>query len=184
MLISVFGSSCPVEGHPLYEEGRRLGALLGQRGWQVATGGYNGLMAAVSQGAAEAGGSVLGVTCQRFARRGLQANRWVQKEIQFSTLAERLLFLIGQCDAAVALSGGVGTLSEVSLAWSLIQSREVPARPLVLVGPCWSSTVQAFLQAAEGLIRPVDQLLVTLCPTPEEAVTQLDRCAGRAERSI
>ncbi len=182
MLVSVFGSSRPVEGSPLYEEGRRLGVLLGQRGWQVATGGYNGLMAAVSQGVAEAGGAVLGVTCQPFTQAGLQANRWVQKEIRFSTLAERLHFLVSQCDAAVALSGGIGTLSEVSLAWSLVQSREMPARPLLLIGPSWRTALQAFFQATEGLIRPEDQLLLTLCPTPEEALAQLDRYATRAGR--
>jgi len=146
MLISVFGSSCPVEGHPLYEEGRRLGALLGQRGWQVATGGYNGLMAAVSQGAAEAGGSVLGVTCRTFGRAGLQGNRWVQKEIQFSTLVERMCFLIRSCDAAVALNGGIGTLSEVSLAWSLMQSGEIPARPVLLVGPLGPASCRYFFR--------------------------------------
>ncbi|MGD0574829.1 MAG: LOG family protein [Anaerolineales bacterium] len=183
MLVSVFGSSHPLEGSPLYEEGRRLGGLLGQRGWQVATGGYNGLMAAVSQGVAEAGGQVLGVTCQLYAQAGLRANRWVQKEICLPTLEERLHFLVSRCDAAVALSGGIGTLSEVALTWSLVQAGAVPPRPLLLVGPSWKRILEAFFQESADLIRPEERLLLTLCQTPEAALGHLEGYAARAGRS-
>lgn len=183
MLISVFGSARPLGGSALYEEGRRLGALLGQRGWQVATDGYNGLMAAVSQGVAECGGQVLGALSQPFAPAGFRANRWVQKEIRFPTPEERRHFLVSQCDAALALSGGFGTLSEVPLPWSLLQNKVIAPRPLLLVGPSWRAVPQAFFQATAGLVRAEDQLLPTLCQTAEEALAQLDGLAARAGQS-
>jgi predicted Rossmann-fold nucleotide-binding protein len=140
-------------------------------------------MAAVSQGVAEAGGQVLGVTCQHFAQAGLQANRWVQKEICFPTPEERQHFLVSQCDAAVALSGGIGTLSEVALAWSLVQAKGIPPRPLLLVGPTWKRMLEAFFQETDDLIRPEDRLLLTLCQTPEAALGHLESYAARAGRS-
>ncbi len=63
MNITVFGGAQPKEGTPAYEEARELGALLAQRGHAVLTGGYMGTMEAVSRGACEAGGHVIGVTC-------------------------------------------------------------------------------------------------------------------------
>jgi uncharacterized protein (TIGR00730 family) len=182
MLVTVLGSSYPAEGSPLYEEGRHLGRLLGQRGWQVATGGYNGVMAAVSQGAAEAGSLVLGATCRCFEAAGQRANRWVQEEVGFATLEERIRFLVSGCDGVIALSGGIGTLSEVALAWSLIQAKEISPRPLLLVGPSWASVLEAFFRVSNDLVRPEDRLLLTLCATPEEALRHLDRRAAGAAR--
>ncbi len=63
MNITVFGGAQPKEGTPAYEEARTLGTLLAQRGHTVLTGGYMGTMEAVSRGACEAGGHVIGVTC-------------------------------------------------------------------------------------------------------------------------
>jgi hypothetical protein len=62
MRISVFGGSQPKEGDAAYLEGIELGKLLAERGHIVLTGGYIGVMEAVSRGAREAGGHVIGVT--------------------------------------------------------------------------------------------------------------------------
>ena len=78
MNISVFGGAQPQPFSPEYEEARLLGELLAQRGHTVMTGGYIGVMEAVSRGAHEAGGHVIGVTCEDIeAWRGVKANQWV-----------------------------------------------------------------------------------------------------------
>ncbi|MEJ5198439.1 MAG: DNA-binding protein, partial [Anaerolineae bacterium] len=64
--IAVFGSSRREEESALYREAYELGRVLAGAGYAVLTGGYNGSMAAVSRGAAEAGGRVIGVTCAIF----------------------------------------------------------------------------------------------------------------------
>ena len=53
--ISVFGSAAPLPNTADYEAARTVGRLLAQAGFAVQTGGYSGVMAAASQGAAEAG---------------------------------------------------------------------------------------------------------------------------------
>ena len=161
-IISVFGGSSPQPGSAAYHEAMQMGRLLAQAGYTVATGGYNGVMAAVSCGATEVGGHVIGVTCNLLEswREGLAANSWVKQEIKFGSLRERLYHLVSFCDAAVALGGGIGTLSEVSLMWSLMQTNEIPRKPLVLVGPLWRKSLSEFLQHAEAYVGETDKTLL------------------------
>ena len=95
MKISVFGGSQPQEGSDTYAEARELGRLLAQAGHTVLTGGYIGTMEAVSRGASEAGGHVIGVTCAQIENwRRVTANKWVKEEWKRESLMERLEDLI------------------------------------------------------------------------------------------
>ena len=60
--ITVFGSSRCKEGDSEYEFAESVGSLIGKYGHNVATGGYQGTMEAVSKGAAKQGVTVTGVT--------------------------------------------------------------------------------------------------------------------------
>src|SRR5215475_14919834 len=112
MRVTVFGGSEPKEGSAAYAEAMELVKLLAEHGHTVLTGGYIGVMEAVSRGAREAGGHVIGVTCEEIeAWRHIKANAWVMEEIRKKTLVERLHALIHESDAALALSGGAGTLT-------------------------------------------------------------------------
>ena len=168
-VIAVFGSSAPAPDSEDYEEARRLGQQLAEAGFVVATGGYGGTMAAVSQGAAGAGGHVIGVTSGHMERyRPMPANEWVAEEIRFESQRDRLVHLVMNNDAMIALPGGIGTLSEVALAWSLLQTGEISARPLVLLGPTWRETIRVYVQAET--IRPRDLDLIYLATSAETAV--------------
>ena len=150
MNVTVFGGSFPKEGSAAYEEARELGRLLAEHGHAVLTGGYMGTMEAVSRGASEAGGHVIGVTCEDIeVWRGSKANAWVKEEIKKKTLFERLQVLIESCDAAIALPGGPGTLTEISLMWNLMIVESLPPRPLTLVGSGWQSTFDQFFKEFE-----------------------------------
>src|SRR5947209_938402 len=62
MRVTVFGSARVNEESQEYKDARRLGALLAGRGDVIVSGGYGGVMEAVSRGAREVGGQVVGVT--------------------------------------------------------------------------------------------------------------------------
>ncbi len=173
-IVSVFGGSAPRPGTPPYAEAQTLGAALARAGWTVATGGYTGVMEAASRGACEAGGHVIGVTCGLIEDwKGLRANAWVKEEQRFSTLRERLGHLVEFCDAAVALPGGVGTLSEIALTWSLLQTGEIKRKPFILLGPVWHAMVSAFLREGGMYLRAGDEALVYLAAGIDDAVQQL-----------
>jgi predicted Rossmann-fold nucleotide-binding protein len=134
-----------------------LGELLAQRGHTVLTGGYIGTMEAVSRGAHEANGHVIGVTCEDIENwRKVKANGWVKEERRKKTLIERLQALVEGCDAAIALPGGAGTLAEVSLMWNLMIVESLPRRPLILIGSGWQSTFDQFFRSFETYM-PVHQ---------------------------
>jgi predicted Rossmann-fold nucleotide-binding protein len=126
-------------------------------------------MAAVSQGAAEAGGEVLGVTSDQIeAFRPLGPNEWVTREIRFQSLRERLTYLVVENDGIIVLPGGIGTLSEMALAWSFLQVGEMPARPIALLGELWRETVTAFVDPQ--YVRPEHFSLLQFATEPREAV--------------
>ncbi|MEW5958935.1 MAG: LOG family protein [Chloroflexota bacterium] len=171
-IISVFGSSSPQPGSADYESARTVGRLLAEAGYVVQTGGYGGIMAGASQGAHEAGGHVIGVTSAHMEQwRPTPPNRWVIEEKKHPTLRERLLYLVDNCDGALVMAGGIGTLSEMALIWSFVQVGEIPARPIILVGGLWQRTLAAFVD--EAYISPRHQALLTVVRTADEAVNKL-----------
>src|SRR5512143_1618151 len=102
MKVTVFGGTLPKPGEHDYLEAVRLGDLLAQSGHTVITGGYMGTMEAVSKGAADAGGHVIGVTCDEIERwRSSKANPWVKEEWRYATLPERMIAMMDACDAAI-----------------------------------------------------------------------------------
>lgn len=168
-VISVFGSSKPQPGSSAYEQARTVGKLLAEAGFAVATGGYTGTMAAVSDGAASVGGHVIGVGSTQIERfRPGALNQWVVEAIQYETLRDRLYHLVVENDGMIALPGGVGTLSEMALAWSFLQVGEVRPRPLVLLGDLWQDTMEVFVRTE--YVPEAHASLLRYADTPEEAV--------------
>ena len=142
MRVTVFGSARVGSDSDEYRDARRLGGLLAERGDIIVSGGYGGIMEAVSRGAHESGGQVVGVTVAPWIGR-LEPNRFLSEERSAKTLFERLEALV-ESDALVALPGGAGTLGEVALAWNLRQMDLMLAKPIVLGGSEWRHMVDAF----------------------------------------
>ncbi len=173
--ISVFGGSQPQPGSPAYAEACELGKLLAQSGHTVLTGGYIGTMEAVSRGAAEAGGHVIGVTCADIeAWRAIKPNGWVQEERRFATLQERLNELVRACDAAIALPGGPGTLTEIAMTWNLMIVHAIPRKLLILTGTGWKSLMESFYRSFDLYIPQSQRELVLFADNIMTAVDLLN----------
>jgi uncharacterized protein (TIGR00725 family) len=162
MRISIFGGSQPLPGSQAYSDAEALGKGLADLGHTVITGGYTGTMEAVSRGAAGAGGHVIGVTCgeiEQSHRRAL--NAWVSEEWRNETLVERLQKLILGCDAALALPGGPGTLTEIALTWNLMIVGGAVRRPLILIGEGWQAMWDAFYRNLGQYVAPAHRALLS-----------------------
>ena len=92
---------------------REVGRLLAEAGAVVVTGGHQGVMAAASHGAAEAGGVVVGILP---GTDRAEANPWVTVAIPTGLGELRNGLVVRASDAVVAVGGSWGTLSEVALA--------------------------------------------------------------------
>jgi uncharacterized protein (TIGR00730 family) len=167
--VTVFGTRQSLEGDADYQDARRLGRLLAEAGYAVTTGGYGGAMEAVSRGAKDAGGHTRGITMTIFDP--LPANAYLDEEEKVLNFFIRLERLIYSADAYVVLHGGIGTITELGLTWSLLQTRCIEPRPMVLIGEHWAHLIEAFRR--DCLIRPADYELIRLAGTPEQAVAQL-----------
>ena len=162
MNVTVFGAASPKPGDKDYEDALWLGEALARAGHTVLNGGYIGTMEAVSRGAFEVGGHVIGVTCTEIEDwRHIGPNPWLTEIRRFATLRERLWGLIEDSDAAIALPGGPGTLAEVGFLWNHIGIEALPPRPLILVGGKWRQTIQTFLNEMSEYVRQADIQRIT-----------------------
>lgn len=124
-------------------------------------------MLAAAKGAANAGGSVIGVTCTAFKRS--RANAFVTEEISTDCLGERLDKLIERGSAYLVLPGGTGTLLELADVWEHKNKGFSNAdKPIILIGAFWQPLLK-MMAAADA-----DSVLHVECAdTAEEAVELL-----------
>jgi hypothetical protein len=175
-IISVFGSSLAMPGDAEYEEGVRCGALLVEAGFAVMTGGYAGLMEAVSRGARHGGGVVFGVTAPGVFPGRPGANEFVSHERPAVHLLDRIHDMTELSAAAIALPGSLGTLTELVAAWNLAfvaRFSGTAPKPLVTVGERWAALVDHLAAALEA-----DRALVRTVATVDEAVKTVIRLVG------
>jgi uncharacterized protein (TIGR00730 family) len=174
MNITVFGGAQCKPGDILYEDAKRLGSLLGKAGFVVLTGGYSGTMEAVSQGAEKAGAHVIGVTCVEIEDwRKVSANAWVKEGIRFSTLENRMRYLMDNCKAAIALPGGVGTLTEISFLWNRLLVGATSPKPLIIIGSEWEAIFNQVFEKLGKYIAEQDKKWLLYVKNVDEAVTLL-----------
>ena len=138
-IITVFGSSRPTDGDTEYVHARELGWALASKGFTVCSGGYGGVMEAVSRGAKDAGGRTLAVTAEFFEAK---ANRWVDEEVRVRTWQQRLFKLVRYGRGYVACKGGTGTLVELAVVWEMLNKKALRPRPFVALGDFWRPIVE------------------------------------------
>jgi uncharacterized protein (TIGR00730 family) len=170
MKISIFGGSNPKPGSEAYQEAYLLGKLIGEAGMTILTGGYMGTMEAASRGASESGGYVIGVTCEEIESwRPASPNPWVEEEWRCETLRERAYTMVENCDVAIALPGGVGTLLEICLTWNQLAIQAIPPKPIILIGSQWQKVIETFYNELGDYIAMENREYVAFAPNPEDA---------------
>jgi uncharacterized protein (TIGR00730 family) len=167
--VAVFGSGSAPAGGALLAEAECLGKMLAEAGFVLLCGGYGGVMEAASRGAHRAGGQAVGVTMDLFAPR-LAPNRWLTREQRVTDFFPRLQALTA-ADAFVVLRGGIGTLTEATLTWSLLQTGQIGPRPFVFVGDDWRRLFEAFRSTT--FVTEADLRLATVVDGVAEAVAFL-----------
>lgn len=140
-IVTIFGGSRCRKDSEEYKQAKAVGARLADAGYRICTGGYLGVMEAASLGAHERGGRVLGIVMNQF--KG-EPNRYLTDKVATNHFYERLQNLIDRSVAFVALRGGMGTVTEVSLVWNKLQTGVIEKRPLVLLGDCWKPVVKCW----------------------------------------
>ncbi len=166
--ITVFGSSIPKQKDKEYQTAYSLGILLAKNGFNVCTGGYQGIMDAVSKGAFENGAEAIGITVDLW---GAQPSKYLTKQIECKTLFERISKLVDTGDGYVILQGGTGTLLELSVVWEFMNKNLSTVKPVACHSKLWKEIVDVMEKQIEhegrknGLVKCFD--------SPEEIVDYL-----------
>jgi len=172
-IVTVFGSSRPRAGDAQYAAAQALGAELAGKGFVVCSGGYGGVMEAVSRGAKEVGGRTLGITAKFFTAR---VNEWVDEEIRVKTWQERLFELVKRGHGYVVCPGGTGTLVELAVVWEMLNKDAMARRPLVVLGDFWGPVIERVREVELSHKSPwgeQEEPLIRIAASPTDAVEHL-----------
>jgi uncharacterized protein (TIGR00730 family) len=136
--VTVFGSSIPKPGDAEYEFAYHLGKKLAANKVNVCSGGFHGIMDAVSKGAAENGAEAIGVTLDIY---NVSASKHLTRQIKTHSLFERLKNLVELGDAYIILQGGTGTLLELALIWEYMNKGMIAEKPIACHSSLWKEIV-------------------------------------------
>ncbi len=178
--ITVYGSSGVRAGAPEYDEALAIGRGLAQAGFRVMSGGYYGLMEAVSKGARDAGGRVIGVTTDQIGLQfDIQPNAYLDEIVNYADLRDRLLHMVERADGYLALPGGIGTLHEIAETWERMRIGGIPRRPFLCYGPLWAGILDR-LEGSPYLGNGYDGMIAR-ARRPEDATRYfVERLSGGA----
>ena len=112
--ISVFGGR-EIESS-VYDDTVEIGRRLAKENYLVFCGGGEGVMEAISKGVHEKNGTVIGILKGRELDEG---NDYLTIPIATGIGIARNAILAYNCDAAIAISGKYGTMSEIAYAFQL-----------------------------------------------------------------
>ena len=163
-IVTIFGGSKCGENSEEYQQAIEIGSRLAEAGFTICTGGYLGVMEAASRGAREKGGRVFGIVMNQFKS---EPNRYLTDKVASEHFYERLQNLITRSVGFIALRGGMGTVTEISLVWNKMQTRVLEPRPLVLLGKSWRRVVDAW--QANLVVSDSDVSLLDFADTAEQA---------------
>lgn len=158
-VITVFGSSFPKDGDEQYNFAYQLGSKLAEKGFEICSGGFYGIMEAVSKGALEKGVEVYGVTVDLW---GAEPNRYITREIRCKNVFERTEKLMQLGDAFIILQGGTGTLFELSAVWEYSNKKIMDNKPIICHSSMWKPIVEIidkqmiFENRKPGLVKCLD----------------------------
>ena len=171
--VTVFGSARIRPGDEEYQEAEGLGQALAEAGHVVITGGGPGVMEAVNKGAYEAGGRSVGV-CIELPHEE-KPNEYLTVVLSYRYFFVRTVMFVKYAKAGVFLAGGFGTLDALFESITLVQTRKIPAVPVILAGDhdYWDGLLAWLEEALEknGKISPGDLSLIKRARTVEEVLS-------------
>jgi uncharacterized protein (TIGR00730 family) len=175
--ICIYCGSRPGESPAFAEAARRIGALIGHRGWQLVYGGGRaGLMGVVADAAIAAGSRVVGVIPQTLMSRELGHPGLAELHV-VQTMHERKLLMAERSDAFLALPGGIGTFEELFEVWSWRQLgyHDKPLGLLNVEG--YFDALAAMIEHAErqGFVTAAQRALLQVDSDPQRIVDTLGR---------
>ena len=173
--VCVYSASSTKIAPVYFAAAEELGRLLAKRGINLINGaGSIGLMAATSNAALQAGGTVTGVIPRFMVEQGWH-HTGLTRLIETETMHERKQLMAQMSDAVIALPGGCGTMEELLeiITWKQLGLFLNPIVVLNIDG-FYDPLLEMLQRAIDGrFMRPEHRGIWQVATTPEEAVELL-----------
>ena len=170
--VSVFGSARTPPDDRYYKLAVECGAKLVEKQFAVITGGGPGIMEAANKGAAEAGGTSVGLNIALPMEQ--MPNPYQNVELDFRYFFIRKVMFVKYARGFVIFPGGFGTMDEFFESLTLMQTLKVVPFPVILIGSdFWSGLldwVRSSMQEAFNTISVNDLNMFHLTDDVDEAV--------------
>jgi uncharacterized protein (TIGR00730 family) len=176
--VSIFGSARTKPENKYFQIGQEIARKLATLGYGIITGGGPGIMEAANKGAHEVGGKSIGLNIDLPFEQNHNPYIDAEHNLEFDYFFVRKVIFVKYSQAFVVMPGGFGTLDEMFEAITLIQTKKINNRPIVLVGKSyWEGLIEWLKKAMleyEQNISPDDLNLFILVDTADEAVQYID----------
>ena len=175
--VSIFGSARTKPDSPYYILAEEIAFKLTQSGFGVITGGGPGIMEAGNKGAKQGEGVSVGLNIdlpfEQFYNIYIDRDHY----LEFDYFFVRKVIFVKYSQAFVIMPGGFGTLDELFEAMTLVQTKKIAKRPIVLLGTAyWSGLFEWVrnVQLKEGYISEADLSLFKITDSSDEALQFID----------
>ena len=176
--VSIFGSARTKPDNKYYEIAKEIAEKLANLGYGIITGGGSGIMEAGNHGAQKGGGKSVGLNIDLPFEQNHNPYIDAEHNLEFDYFFVRKVIFVKYSQAFVVMPGGFGTLDEMFEAITLIQTKKINNRPIVLVGKSYWKGLIDWIKLAmleeEQNISDSDLDLFKMVDTADEAVKYVD----------
>jgi uncharacterized protein (TIGR00730 family) len=144
--VTIFGSSRLTSASSHYNDAKNLAErVVKDLNYVVITGGGPGIMEAANLGAKEAGGESIGLNIKLPMEQHI--NPHTTNSMTFKYFFARKAMMAFSAEAYVFFPGGFGTFDELFGILTLLQTKKIPAVPIILFGKDFWNPVRDFIKA-------------------------------------
>ncbi len=162
--VTMFGSARTKPDNKYYKMAEELGFMMAEHGYNVITGGSNGIMEAANKGAFRSGkAKSIGLNIDLPFEQ--KSNDYLDVDMQFDYFFSRKVMLVKYSQAYIIFPGGFGTMDELFEALTLVQTKKIFPIGIFLVGVDYWAPMLEFIKTSmlsEGTISPDDFDLIKM----------------------
>lgn len=174
-------AECGVRAAPYYSAAVELAEKLtlwslereatGKSPYTICSGGGPGIMEAANFGAKKAGGKSIGLGISLPFEQGVNDSVPEDLKFEFHYFFVRKFWFVSMAKVLVAFPGGFGTLDELFETLTLVQTRKIEDKPVIVLfgSEFWNSVVNFDSLVDWGVISPDDKDLFKIIDDIDEA---------------
>ncbi|GGZ96751.1 TIGR00730 family Rossman fold protein [Ignatzschineria ureiclastica] len=173
--VSIFGSARLTEESHAYQQAFEIAEKLSQRGVAVITGGGPGIMKAGNSGCKA--GNALSIGLNIKLPKEQFPNEYQDLSLSFEHFLTRKTIFMAYSEAFICLAGGFGTLDELIEAITLMQTKKMAVKPIILVDRAFWEPLFTWFKTTlvrEGLIAEADLDKFQIVDSSDEVIDALE----------